>query len=126
MQVASVQFTISIDAVRTTDIVSLAVAINNTAREYIELQSRAFFAHLNEVCEAAGTAVQNVGQGVPTIEQMRELMRRMDLEFDENGMLTGLKLIVHPSQLERARQVMKEAERTPNVYGSHWKNGPNG
>jgi hypothetical protein len=110
MQVASFQFTIGIEALTTTDIDSLAVAINNSATEYIELQSRGFFAHLNEVCEAAGTSVKNIGQGVPTIAQMRELLRRMDLEFDEHGMLKGLRLIVHPSQLERAKQIMKEAE----------------
>lgn len=57
--------------------------------------------------------MQNVGEGVPTIEQMREMLRRIDLDFDENGSLVGLTVFVHPSQLERARQVMEDAEQDP-------------
>lgn len=46
----SFSFTIGIDAIRTMDVGALAVAINNTAREFIEGQSRAFFGHLNKIC----------------------------------------------------------------------------
>ena len=98
-----------------TDVEAHTVMIAQFAGEMIGAQIRGFFKNMAEMCEAAGTSVKNEGGGIPTIEQARELLRKMDFSFDEAGK-PELQLVVDPSQAERAQkfnmEVAQDAECT--------------
>lgn len=114
MKLLGAMMTLGRDALLSTDIDAHTVMIATFAEELIAAQSKHFFQHLVEVCTAAGTTVENTGQGVPTIEQLRELFRKMDFEFDDNGKIRS-QLIVDTSQAEKAKALMSEAGRDPEI-----------
>lgn len=101
------------EALRSTDVASHTEMVANFARELIGEQTKQFFRKMGEMCVAAGTSVKNVGQGVPTLVQLRELFKKMDLSFGEDGQIEGLTLFVDPIHTERAQALMLEAETDP-------------
>jgi hypothetical protein len=115
MSTASAGMTMPLDVLLQTDVDGHTTMIYEFSQELIREQTRLFYRHLGEMCTAAGTSVQNVGEGVPTIEQLRELFRRMDFSFNERGELSGLQIHVDPSQMERAKALITEAERDPEI-----------
>jgi len=73
----------------------------------------AFFANVAEVADAAGTTVRSNG-GAPTLDQMRELLRRMDLDFEEDGTISkGLRLACPPEAEKATRELMLSVENDP-------------
>ena len=111
----SATMTVKTDVLLQTDVDGHSTMLYDFAQELIGEQSRAFYQRLSEITTAAGTSVENVGQGVPTIEQLRELFRKMDFTFNERGELSGLEIHVHPSQMERAKTMIAEAERDEEI-----------
>ena len=109
MMGVSATVTLERGALLRTDVDGHTAMLYDTAQQIIGEQSRAFYQRLSEITTAAGTSVKNIGQGVPTIEQLRELFRKMEFSFNERGELSGLQLHVHPSQMERAKENLTQA-----------------
>lgn len=112
---AGAAITLPRDVLLRTDVEGHTVMVYEFAQATLAEQARLFYRHFGEMCTAAGMSVENVGQGVPTIEQLRELFRRMDFSFNERGELSGLELHVHPSHMERAKAIMAEAESDKEI-----------
>ncbi len=110
MRVMSAMFTLEKEAIRTTDSDGHTMTITTFAQEVLGEQTKRTFQNMPEMTTAVGTAFANEGGGVPTIEQMRELFRKMEFSFDDDGRISGLKLFVDPSQLERAKELTRQAE----------------
>jgi hypothetical protein len=99
-------------ALRATDVDAHTLMIAQFAEEMIDAQLGMIFKGISEICDAAGTTVKDVGAGIPTIEQIRELLGRMDLAFDDDGRIKQT-LFVAPEQEERARQLNVEIAKDP-------------
>jgi hypothetical protein len=100
-------------AIRLTDIDAHTATIQKFSEEMIAEQSKQFLSHLGAITEATGNTVANVGDGAPTLEQMRELLRKMELSFDGEGNINKLQFIVHPSQAEKVRALWSAVENDP-------------
>jgi hypothetical protein len=100
------------EALRSTNIDAHTEMISAFANELIIAHTTRFFESVSEICVAAGTSIENVGNG-STIEQVRQLFRKMDFSFDEEGKLSGQQLVVSPSQEQRARELILEIENDP-------------
>lgn len=105
--------TLHVNALQMTNVDAHTDMVINFAQQMIAVQATQFFKSLGEVSVAAGTSVENVAGGVPTIEQIRDLFRKMEFTFDEDGRPAGLQLFVHPSQEERAKALVEEFENDP-------------
>lgn len=108
----SAGMTIEKAAIRSTDVDAHTLMISAFAEEMLGAQSHQFFANLGEVCNAAGTTVPNIGEGVPTLEQFREMLRKMDISFDDEGRIET-QLVVHPSQAEKAKALWSSVQNDP-------------
>ena len=108
----SAGMTIEKSSIRLTDVDAHTVMIAAFAEEMLGAQSRQFFANMSEVCDAADTTIQNIGQGAPTLEQFRELLQTMDLSFDDEGRMKT-QLVVHPSQAEKAEALWTSVKNDP-------------
>jgi hypothetical protein len=113
MQEASAPSTLTFDDIRRGDIDAHTVMVFETTSEMIGERTKGFFANLAAVSDAAGMTVHN-RDGMPAIEQMREMLRRMDLEFDENGKLSeNIKLYVAPEAADAAKALVAAALEDP-------------
>ncbi len=114
MQSASAPASLTIDAIRQTDLDAHAVMVFETSQTMIAEQSKGFLANLSAVSAAAGTTVSSQGDGAPSIEQMREMLRVMDLEFDEDGNLSeNIRIIVAPEAADVAKALIAAAQEDP-------------
>lgn len=112
MMEASATMTLERAALLATDVDAHTLMLAEFAEEMIGAQLTGFFKNMGEMCDAAGTTVKNDGQGIPTIEQAREMLAKVELAFDEDGKLQQT-LVVHPSQAERAKKFNEQMARDP-------------
>jgi hypothetical protein len=104
---------LEINAFKTFDIDAHTVSVYETAQEVISVHSRAVLAGMCEIADAAGMTVKDDGVSAP-IEHFRELLRRLELEFDEDGNISGNWAIsVPPEYIEIAKALMTEAGKDP-------------
>jgi hypothetical protein len=80
-------------------------------------EAQHLFKAIDEATERAGTAVSMSGQPLSP-EIMLELLRRMQVDFDENGQ-AQLQFVIHPSMAERLSAIEKLMEANP-IYRRQW------
>ncbi len=73
--------------------------------------------HMLETIGTIATAVGNVtdGNGELTLETFRESIRKVELDFDDDGRPTIPQLVTPPELYERAKEVVAQAQRDPEL-----------
>jgi len=73
--------------------------------------------HMFDTMGKIATAVGNVpdGNGELTIETFRESIRKVELDFDDDGRAEAPRLVTPPELYERAKEVVEQARRDPEL-----------
>jgi hypothetical protein len=92
--------------------------INGMADEMARKVSQGMFQSLNATLEEAGQTVDNKGKPL-SVEVFFQTLEKMDLEFDKNGDVTGLSLVIHPEMAPKLELLDQEFQRDPELQRRH-------
>jgi hypothetical protein len=105
-------FTLETAAIASTDVEAHTAAVAAFAAAMVNEQVRLSLQNIGGVADAVGNTV--LGVGPPTVEQFRELFRKMDISFNEDGTIAQT-LVVPPEAAEAVKRLMSELDRDPGA-----------
>jgi hypothetical protein len=109
------EFALTRDEMRSSDPAALLQKLEQLATEFAERQSHMLFARVNEAVEQTGNVLALKG-GELTPDHLLEMVRRMDLTFDEStGQLSDGFSFVIPAGNHALRQKLAEWDKDPDV-----------
>jgi len=88
--------------------------VRRTTDELIEAFAKTFFGEMGALTEHVGNVVD--GKGKSLVEQFKEGLMKVGLDFDDDGSLIPKQLIVHPDKKEEAQAAMEQVLSDPEVH----------
>ena len=111
MQVRVIEASIGADAIEEMNFDAHATLISNIVEQSVGHSEKLFLSMLESVTNAVG----NVVSGPLTVDTLREVIRKVEWDFDEDGKATPKQIMVSPHDIERVKSVVEEAGRDPEI-----------
>lgn len=112
-------FTIPLEMIPTLSIQERIDILEKSAQDMAEQISRHGFSVLNRTLTNAGQQVDGHG-GPLTAELYLEAIRKIEIDFDQDGMPHMPTLVIHPSMRERVQSVLQQFADNPD-YRNQYK-----
>ena len=87
--------------------------LDRVARELANQKMDFFFSTLSEAANSVGNVVQAT-EGL-TPDALFDLFEKIQLEFDEDGQISGLRAVLGPKQFEQMEQTKRQIENDPEL-----------
>lgn len=110
MPAIEAESSISVNAVRTTNVEAFACFLYELAQSHIQAFAPEFFKGLNEVIDAVGTSVDAEGKQF-SFDMLNDALEKMHIEFDDEGEPILPTLVMHPNALERIKRMTPTPEQ---------------
>ena len=107
------EFEVAYSEVPTLTLDKVLERLDGAARELANQKMDLFFSTISEAAESAGNVVQATKGLTP--EALLELFDKMQLEFDENGKISGLQAVLGPKQIQEMEETQRLIESDPNL-----------
>jgi hypothetical protein len=105
-------FTLETAAIASTDVDAHTVAVAAFATALINEQVRHSLRNIGSIADAVGNTV--LGEGPPTLEHFRELFRKTDISFNEDGTIAQT-LVAPPELAETVKRLMRDLDNDPEA-----------
>jgi hypothetical protein len=105
-------FSLETADVASTDVEAHTAAVAALATAMVSEQVRHSLQNFGVIADAVGNTVH--GDGPPTLEQFREMFRKIDISFNDDGTIAQT-LFAPPEYAETMKQLMRDLERDPET-----------
>lgn len=89
-------------------------AMEATAKDLGGQQARMFFDALDKATEEIGNAIDGSEYSNPS-ETIIAMYEKLELDFDDDGQVKGLCMVIHPSQTETMQKAWLEIQNNPTL-----------
>jgi hypothetical protein len=105
-------FTLETAAIVSTDVEAHTAAVAAFATAMLNEIERQSLENIGVIAGAVGNTVD--GQGAPSVEHFREMLRKIDISFNDDVTIAQT-LIVHPDHADLAKKLMSDLARDPEA-----------
>ena len=105
-------FTLETATIASTDVEAHTAAVATFATAMVNEMERQSLQNIGIIADAVGNTVD--GQGAPTVEHFREMLRKIDISFNDDGSIAQT-LVFHPDHADLAKQLVSDLARDPEA-----------
>ena len=100
------------------DLRQVLFRLEEVAKDMASQKSKYFFEMLNKVTTETGNVID--GKGKPlSADALLSVLEKIQADFDETGNLSGLRMVVAPSQRGAAEEAMRQIGTDPQLKKKH-------